>query len=207
MKISLKTIPHIANKIAIDLNKSGSVTMTQGLERVAQEAQKVFEEDVKKEIALEEKVDLICDDNEEEIEFQLVDERQLFFMIKKKLAIGHELTEDEMIAAMMTSPIKSDECKTASLDVEVTYDDLFKAHEVLIEQSQPLIDVKTSCFIAFFPEVDLEEIDDYVVFFNKDIENVEEYTQHYDWMIVSKDMPSNVLMMAYNEKKGNEYVK
>lgn len=86
MKISLKTIPHIASKIAIDLNKSGSVTMTQGLERVAHEAQKVFEEDVKKEIALEEKVDLICDDNEEEIEFQLVDERQLFFMIKKKLA-------------------------------------------------------------------------------------------------------------------------
>ena len=86
MKISLKTIPHIANKIAIDLNKSGSVTMTQGLERVAQEAEKIFEEDVKKEIALEEKVDLICDENEEEIEFQFVDERQLFFMIKKKLA-------------------------------------------------------------------------------------------------------------------------
>ncbi len=86
MKISLKTIPHIANKIAIDLNKSGSVTMTQGLERVAQEAEKIFEEDVKKEMALEEKVDAICDDNEDEIEFQLVDERQLFFMIKKKLA-------------------------------------------------------------------------------------------------------------------------
>ncbi len=86
MKISLKTIPHIANKIAIDLNKSGSVTMTHGLERIAQEAQKVFEEDIKKEMALEDKVDAICDENEDEIEFQLVDERQLFFMIKKKLA-------------------------------------------------------------------------------------------------------------------------
>ena len=86
MKISHKTIPHIANKIAIELNKSGSVAMTQGLERVALEAEKIFEEDVKKEMALEEKVNSICDDNEEEIEFQLVDERQLFFMIKKKLA-------------------------------------------------------------------------------------------------------------------------
>lgn len=86
MKISLKTIPHIANKIAIDLNKNSSITMTQGLERVAQEAEKVFEEDVKKEMALEDKVDAICDENEDEIEFQLVDERQLFFMIKKKLA-------------------------------------------------------------------------------------------------------------------------
>ncbi len=86
MKISLKTIPHISNKIAIDLNKSGAVTMTKGLEPVANEAAKVLEENVKQEMALEEKVDIICEENEEEIEFQLVDERQLFFMIKKKLA-------------------------------------------------------------------------------------------------------------------------
>lgn len=86
MKISLKTIPHISSKIAIDLNKSGVVTMTKGLEAVSQEAVKILEENVKQEMALEDKVDLICEENEEEIEFQLVDERQLFFMIKKKLA-------------------------------------------------------------------------------------------------------------------------
>ena len=86
MKISLKTIPHISNKIAIDLNKSGVVTMTKGLEPVSLEAQKVLEQNVKQEMALEEKVNIICDDNEEEIEFMLADERQLFFMIKKKLA-------------------------------------------------------------------------------------------------------------------------
>ena len=86
MKLSLKSIPHIASKIAIDLNKSGVVTMTKGLEAISAESIKVLEENVKQEMALEEKVDLICDENEEEIEFQLVDERQLFFMIKKKLA-------------------------------------------------------------------------------------------------------------------------
>jgi hypothetical protein len=86
MKVSLKTIPHISNKIAVDLAKSGVVTMTQGLERVAVEAQKVFEESVKKEMALEEKVNEYLEENEEEIEFMLADERQLFFMIKKKLA-------------------------------------------------------------------------------------------------------------------------
>ena len=86
MKISLKTIPHIANKIAIDLNKSGVVTMTKGLESVAKEAEKVLEENVRKEMILEEKVNEICEENEEEIEFMLADERQLFFMIKKKLA-------------------------------------------------------------------------------------------------------------------------
>jgi len=86
MKISLKTIPHISNKISIDLNKSGMVTMTKGLEPIASEAEKILMQNIKQEMALEDKVDEICDDNEEEIEFMLADERQLFFMIKKKLA-------------------------------------------------------------------------------------------------------------------------
>lgn len=86
MKISLKTIPHISNKVAIDLNKSGVVTMTKGLEAVSKEAEKILVQNVKQEMALEEKVNEICEENEEEIEFNLVDERQLFFMIKKKLA-------------------------------------------------------------------------------------------------------------------------
>ncbi|MBW6488467.1 DUF507 family protein [Sulfurimonas sp.] len=86
MKISLKTIPHIANKIAIDLNKSGVVTMTKGLEPIAQEAEKILMHDAKQEMELEEKTHEICEENEEQIEFNLVDERQLFFMIKKKLA-------------------------------------------------------------------------------------------------------------------------
>jgi hypothetical protein len=86
MKISLKTIPHISSRIAIDLNKSGVVTMTKGLETVAQEAEKILVASVKQEMALEDKADEICEENEEEIEFMLADERQLFFMIKKKLA-------------------------------------------------------------------------------------------------------------------------
>jgi len=86
MKLSLKTIPHISSKIAIDLNKSGAVTMTKGLEAVEHEAFKILEVSVKQEMELENKAYDMIDDNEEEIEFMLADERQLFFMIKKKLA-------------------------------------------------------------------------------------------------------------------------
>lgn len=86
MKISLKTIPHISSKIAVDLNKSGVVTMTRGLDAVSQAAEKIITENVKKEMELEHRVNQICEENEDEIEFNLVDERQLFFMIKKKLA-------------------------------------------------------------------------------------------------------------------------
>ncbi len=86
MKVTLSHVPHISNKIAIDLNKSGLVMMTSGLEAVAQEAEKLLLASVKQEAALEERVNEIVDDNEEQIDFYLADERQLFWMIKKKLA-------------------------------------------------------------------------------------------------------------------------
>lgn len=86
MKVSLSHIPHIASRIAVDLNRSGLVTMTKGLEATAKEAEKVLIESVKREMALEEKVKEIVNANEEQIDYYLADERQLFFMIKKKLA-------------------------------------------------------------------------------------------------------------------------
>lgn len=86
MKVSLTHLPHISTRIAIDLNRSGLVTMTHGLESVAKEAEGVLIANVKKEMALEEKVKEIVSANEEQIDFYLADERQLFFMIKKKLA-------------------------------------------------------------------------------------------------------------------------
>lgn len=86
MKVSLTHVPHIATRIAVDLNRSGLVTMTHGLDRVAKEAEGILITNIKKEMALEEKVKEIVNANEEQIDFYLADERQLFFMIKKKLA-------------------------------------------------------------------------------------------------------------------------
>ena len=86
MKLTLSQVKHVANRVAIELNQSEMVTMTHGLEPVALEVEKVLEIDIKNELELDEKVNLIVDDNEEQIDFMLADERQLFYMIKKKLA-------------------------------------------------------------------------------------------------------------------------
>jgi len=86
MKLTLKSVPHIANKVAIELNRSGVVTFTQGLDPVVHAVEKILITNVKKEMALEEKANEICEEHEEDIEFMLADERQLFFMIKKRLA-------------------------------------------------------------------------------------------------------------------------
>lgn len=86
MKIRLPHAPYIANKIAIDLIKNNFIKMAQGVEPVSKVAQELLEGDIEKEIALEERVDEILEDNEDEIEFMQIDRRNMFWLVKKKLA-------------------------------------------------------------------------------------------------------------------------
>jgi len=86
MKVTLSQVPHIASRIAVELARSGLVTMTRGMDPIIAEAKQVLEDSVKKEAALEARVKEIVNENEDQIDFYQADDRQLFFMIKKKLA-------------------------------------------------------------------------------------------------------------------------
>ncbi len=86
MRLKLPHAPYVAHKIAIDLVNSGFVTLTRGIEPVVHFALEIIEEEIKKEEALEERVEEILDENEEDMEFMQVDRRAMFWLIKKKLA-------------------------------------------------------------------------------------------------------------------------
>lgn len=86
MKVRMPHTPYIANKIAIDLFNCGFVTLNEGLEPVAKIAQDFLAQDVEKELALEERVNEILEENEDDIEFMQVDRRNMFWLVKKKLA-------------------------------------------------------------------------------------------------------------------------
>ncbi|MDR3345769.1 MAG: DUF507 family protein [Campylobacteraceae bacterium] len=86
MKIKLPHAPYIASKIAIDLLNSGFVTLQKGLEPVAEGAKTLIVEEINKESALEQKVSEMLDENSDEIEFMQVDRRNMFWLVKKKLA-------------------------------------------------------------------------------------------------------------------------
>jgi len=86
MRITLSHVQHIADHIAVALNQSSMLTMTKGLEPVAAAASEVLKQSIKKESALDARVDEMLDEYEDQIEENLADERQLFFMIKKKMA-------------------------------------------------------------------------------------------------------------------------
>ncbi len=86
MKIRTPHAPYMANKIAIDLLNCGYVTLKSGLEPVVKVSQDLLVEDIEKEAALEQRVNELLDENEDDIEFMQVDRRNMFWLIKKKLA-------------------------------------------------------------------------------------------------------------------------
>ena len=86
MRLKPQQTGYVAAKIGIDLANAPFVALPKGKEAVVQAAKKIIDDNLAKERALDEKVKAILAENDEEIEFQHADERQLFFMIKKKMA-------------------------------------------------------------------------------------------------------------------------
>jgi hypothetical protein len=86
MRLKPQQTRYVANKIGIDLANAPFVTLAKGKDAVVEAAKKIIDESLEIEHQLDERVKTILADNDEEIEFQKVDERQLFFMIKKKMA-------------------------------------------------------------------------------------------------------------------------
>lgn len=89
MRLKPQQTGYVASKIAIDIANAHFIQLPKGKEAVVEAVKLIIDENLKRERALDEKVKDIIDENYDEIEFQHADERQLFFMIKKKMAAEH----------------------------------------------------------------------------------------------------------------------
>jgi len=94
MKIRIGHSPYIANKVAIDLLKSGLVEFNEGVEPIKETIKNILNEDIKKEMALEEAVNDKLEENEDDIEFMRADYKALFWMIKRKIAKDYDVILD-----------------------------------------------------------------------------------------------------------------
>jgi hypothetical protein len=86
MRLKAKQTGYVAAKIGIDLANASFVSMPKGKDAVVQACKKVIDANLEKEKKLDAKVEEMLDENYDEIEVQQVKERELFFMIKKRLA-------------------------------------------------------------------------------------------------------------------------
>jgi len=89
MRLKPQQTGYVASKIAIDLANALFIRLPKGKDAIVEAVREIIDENLKIERALDEKVHAIIDENYDEIEFQHADERQLFFMIKKKMAPDH----------------------------------------------------------------------------------------------------------------------
>jgi hypothetical protein len=86
MRLKAKQTGYVAAKIGIDLANAGFATMPKGKDAVVAACKKIIDENLEKEKVLDAKVQEMLEANYDEIEIQQVKERELFFMIKKRLA-------------------------------------------------------------------------------------------------------------------------
>jgi hypothetical protein len=88
MLIKETQVSYVANKIIIDMLNSGFVTFNHGLEKAKAMVKEILMENVYQERELENEVKEIIAEQEEENEFMFydVDRKELFSMMKRKLA-------------------------------------------------------------------------------------------------------------------------
>lgn len=86
MRLRAEHAKFVADKIGVDLLNCGFVKIKQGLEAVSELATKIILEDIAVDDELNAKTRELVDNQEEDIEFFQADRKQLFWMVKRKLA-------------------------------------------------------------------------------------------------------------------------
>jgi len=86
MKLKKQHSNFIARKITKDLINADFIEIRKEKSHITQVCQDILDEDIQKEIELDEAVNEILEEQEDEIEFYKADYRQLFWMTKKRLA-------------------------------------------------------------------------------------------------------------------------
>lgn len=85
MKIRQNHTELVGNRIARDLLSSGLAKFTEGIDPIVAIIKEILNQDIKQEAQIDAEAFEILDDNEEAIEFQRADRKQLFWMIKRKI--------------------------------------------------------------------------------------------------------------------------
>ncbi|CRF40831.1 DUF507 family protein [Helicobacter ailurogastricus] len=87
MRLKANHVRYIVSKITQDLVRSPLLELKGSLETLTQIAQTVLQEHVSQESSIDNRVRDLLEENLDQIEFMRMDERQLFWNIKKQIAL------------------------------------------------------------------------------------------------------------------------
>lgn len=86
MRIKMPHIPYITNKIILDIANSSFIEFKEHTDLIREQVKNLLEKDALNEKRLEERVKEILQDQEEEMQVMQVDRKNMFWLVKKKLA-------------------------------------------------------------------------------------------------------------------------
>ncbi|ULO00767.1 DUF507 domain-containing protein [Campylobacter sp. RM5004] len=91
MRIRQPHIPYVSNKISLDLLNSNFIKLVNGLEPAKEVITKIITALVLKEKSLDEKVNEILAEQENQMDLMQVDRKNMFWLLKKKLADEYKI--------------------------------------------------------------------------------------------------------------------
>jgi len=86
MKIKLHHTPYVSRKITRDLISCELVETRQEKNAICAQVEKILDEDIENELDLDEKVNVMLDKEEDDIEYYHANYKELFWMVKKRIA-------------------------------------------------------------------------------------------------------------------------
>ncbi|EAH9379945.1 DUF507 family protein [Campylobacter upsaliensis] len=95
MRIKFPHIPYIANKIMLDISQSSFIEIKDQLEKLNLCVKNILEEDLNKEKKLDERARELLEKQEDEMELMQVDRKNMFWLVKRKLAAEYDVILDK----------------------------------------------------------------------------------------------------------------
>jgi len=144
MKLKKQHSNYIARKITNDLIAQDFIEIRKDKALITEACVDILNEDIEKEIKLDEHVDNLLSENEDDIEFYNADYRQLFWMTKKRLAndFGVSLNMEDRFSNI------------AHTIMDFLYEEDYIHFEVSDNQVKNIIANAISAFIKGYDEAD-----------------------------------------------------
>lgn len=171
MRLRSEHAKFVADKIAVDLLNCGFVKLKSGLEPVSEAAQEIIEEDIEKDNDLNSKTRELVDNQDEDIEFFQADRKQLFWMVKRRLAdeMGLKLNWEERlsdIAHMILDDLYEEDLIEYNVSENRVKNIIYKSIEDYLKR-QSDIDDKVHEMISHYKRKIMYGTEEYEILYNK----------------------------------------
>jgi hypothetical protein len=166
MKLKKQHSSYISRKITKDIVNSSFIEVRKEKSFITAECERILNEDIQKEIELDDAVDDLLETQEEDIEFYKADYRQLFWMTKKRMAndYGVNLNFEDRFSNI------------AHLIMDYLYEEDFIHFIVNDNQVKNLISESISDFIKGYDEADSLAYEKIKTYKRKLIPGTEDYS-------------------------------